>query len=36
MTGEFVMQFHDGFCDVNLGDKGVMYVSTETAFWQCH
>lgn len=34
--GEFLMQFDDRFVDVNLGDMGVMYVFTDTAFWQCH
>lgn len=31
-----VMQFDEGFIYTNLGDCGVMYVFTDTAFWQCH
>ncbi len=34
--GTFVMQFDDGFVDVNLGDSGIMYVFDDDAFWQCH
>jgi hypothetical protein len=33
--GPFVMQFDERFVDVNLGDKGRMYVYADTAFWQC-
>lgn len=33
---EFLMQFDGGFCPMNLGDCGVMYVFDDTAFWQCH
>jgi hypothetical protein len=29
------MQFDERFVDVNLGDKGRMYVYADTAFWQC-
>jgi len=32
----FIMQFDEGFADVNLGDCGLMYVYTDDAFWQCH
>lgn len=34
--GGFLLQFDEGFADVNLGDCGVMYVFDDTAFWQCH
>jgi hypothetical protein len=34
--GHFLFQFDESFIDVNLGDAGVMYVFTDTAFWQCH
>lgn len=34
--GEFVMQFDESFCQMNLGDMGVMYVFSDDAFWQCH
>jgi len=32
----FLMQFDAGFCDLNLGDSGIMYVFQFDAFWQCH
>lgn len=32
----FLLQFDESFADVNLGDCGVMYVFTDTQFWQCH
>lgn len=32
----FIMQFDEGFADVNLGDCGLMYVYSDDAFWQCH
>lgn len=34
--GEFLLQFDEGFADVNLGDCGVMYIFTDEQFWQCH
>ncbi|MFK7988134.1 MAG: hypothetical protein AB8I08_19090 [Sandaracinaceae bacterium] len=34
--GQFLMQFDESFADINLGDSGLMYVFTDTAFWQCH
>ena len=34
--GELVVQFDEGFVYMNLGDAGIMYVFTDTAFWQCH
>jgi hypothetical protein len=34
--GDFVMQFDEGFCYMNLGDSGVMYVYSDGAFWQCY
>ena len=34
-VGDFLLQFDDGFVDVNLGDAGVMYVFTDRQFWQC-
>lgn len=34
--GHFLFQFDESLVDVNLGDAGVMYVFTDTAFWQCH
>lgn len=34
--GAFLMQFDESFCSMNLGDCGVMYVFSGTAFWQCH
>jgi hypothetical protein len=33
--GPFLLQFDERFVDVNLGDKGRMYVYADTAFWQC-
>lgn len=32
--GQFLMQFGEGFIDINLGDSGEMYVFEKTAFWQ--
>ncbi len=32
----FLFQFDEGFIWMNLGDCGVMYVFSDTAFWQCH
>ena len=32
--GDFLMQFDGRFIDMNLGDAGVMFVFTDTAFWQ--
>jgi hypothetical protein len=34
--GEFLLQFDESFANVNLGDCGIMYVFTDTQFWQCH
>lgn len=34
--GDFVMQFDESFFPMNLGDMGIMYVFSDTAFWQCH
>jgi len=34
--GSFLCQFDEGFVSMNLGDTGVMYVFSDTAFWQCH
>ena len=34
--GFLLMQFDEGFVDINLGDSGVMYVFSDTQFWQCH
>ncbi|MCI5054715.1 MAG: hypothetical protein MRY83_01335 [Flavobacteriales bacterium] len=34
--GNFLMQFDEQLVDVNLGDTGIMYVFSDTAFWQCH
>ena len=34
--GDFLLQFDESFANVNLGDCGVMYVFTDTQFWQCH
>lgn len=33
--GHFLFQFDESLIDLNLGDEGVMYVFTDTAFWQC-
>jgi len=33
-TGSFVMQFNPRFADVNLGQRGVMYVSGQSAYCQ--
>ena len=33
--GHFIFQFDEKLIEVNLGDSGVMYVFTNTAFWQC-
>ncbi len=35
-ANSFIMQFDEGFADVNLGDCGLMYVYSDDAFWQCH
>lgn len=35
-AGEFLLQFDESFANVNLGDCGIMYVFTDTQFWQCH
>ncbi len=32
----FIMQFDEFCCDINLGDMGLMYVFSDDAFWQCH
>jgi hypothetical protein len=32
----FLFQFDEGFVWMNLGDMGVMYVFSDTGFWQCH
>ncbi|HEY0134789.1 MAG TPA: hypothetical protein VGB85_11935 [Nannocystis sp.] len=34
--GDFLLQFDESFASVNLGDCGIMYVFTDTQFWQCH
>ncbi|MEZ4310153.1 MAG: hypothetical protein R3F14_19095 [Polyangiaceae bacterium] len=34
--GDLLCQFDDSFVHMNLGDSGVMYVFSDTAFWQCH
>ncbi len=34
--GSFLLQFDESFVDVNLGDSGVMYVFSDSAFWQCY
>jgi hypothetical protein len=34
--GEFVLQLDERLAGVNLGDMGLLYVFTNTAFWQCH
>ncbi len=34
--GDFLLQFDESFADLNLGDCGIMYVFTQTQFWQCH
>lgn len=33
--GHFIFQFDAKLIEVNLGDSGVMFVFTNTAFWQC-
>lgn len=33
--GHFLCQFDETFIEMNLGDAGIMYVFTDTAFWQC-
>jgi len=35
-TDDVLVQFDEGFLDINLGDGGVMYVFPDTAFFQCH
>lgn len=35
-SGNFFMQFDEGFVSTNLGDSGIMYVFTGDAFWQCY
>ncbi len=34
--GEYVFQFDERLVYMNLGDMGMMYVFTNTAFWQCY
>lgn len=34
--GPFILQFDERFADVNVGDRGRMYVFSDTAFFQCH
>lgn len=34
--GEFLLQFDESFANLNLGDCGIMFVFTDTQFWQCH
>jgi len=34
--GEFLLQFDEGFANVNLGDCGIMFVFSDEQFWQCH
>ena len=34
--GLFLMQFDESFAYMNLGDMGIMYIFSDTAFWQCH
>jgi antitoxin component YwqK of YwqJK toxin-antitoxin module len=34
--GNFLMQFDEQLAPVNLGDTGIMYVFSDTVFWQCH
>jgi antitoxin component YwqK of YwqJK toxin-antitoxin module len=34
--GQFLMQFDEKFASINLGDSGIMYVFSDTAFWQCY
>jgi hypothetical protein len=33
---DFLFQFDDGLCSINLGDCGVMYVFGSDISWQCH
>lgn len=33
---DFILQFDEDFAPVNLGDRGIMYVFPDLAFWQCH
>lgn len=33
---DFLFQFDDGLCSINLGDCGVMYVFGHEITWQCH
>lgn len=33
---KIILQFDEMLVDMNLGDAGVMYVFSDTAFWQCH
>ena len=34
--GDFLLQFDESFANLNLGDCGIMFVFTDTQFWQCH
>lgn len=36
IDGDFLFQFDERLVDINLGDVGVMYVFTTTAFSQSH
>ncbi len=33
---DFLFQFDEGLCSINLGDCGVMYVHGGEITWQCH
>ena len=33
---DFLFQFDEGLCHINLGDSGVMYVFGRSIVWQCH
>ena len=33
---DFLFQFDEGLCSINLGDCGVMYVFGGDITWQCH
>ncbi|WAS97284.1 hypothetical protein [Nannocystis punicea] len=33
---DFLFQFDESLCHINLGDMGVMYVFEDSIDWQCH
>lgn len=36
IDADFLLQFDESLCHINLGDMGVMYVFGDRITWQCH